>query len=221
MAAESRRFRAMIFDLDGTLIDSLADIGNAANVALKTLGYPQHALDRYRVFVGDGVHVLFERALAPAAATTEQITALAKEFAKAYASTWHTQTKLYPGIPEVLDQLTARGTRLGILSNKPEGFTQKCAAHFCQRWPFAVIAGQRDNVARKPSPEGAILIADQLGLPPSEIAFVGDTSVDMETAVRAGMFAIGVDWGFRPAAELWAHGANVVLSCADQILRFA
>lgn len=211
-------YRAVIFDLDGTLIDSLADIATAANFVLADNGYPVHPIASYRTFVGDGVKTLFERALPADQNSVPIVNRCAGAFSSAYARTWKVQTRLYAGVAELLDTLCASPLRLAVLSNKPDAFTKTCMAHFCEAWPFAAIAGQREEIPKKPDPAGALRIALELGLEPREIAFVGDSSVDMQTARNAGMFAIGVSWGFRPVAELWDNGAERVIDSPGELL---
>jgi phosphoglycolate phosphatase len=201
----------VLFDLDGTLIDSLADIADAANRVLISQGFPAHPRDAYRGFIGDGVPTLFARALPAGAGTPERIAACAEGFRVAYADAWNVATRVYDGIPELLDTLAGRGLKLAVLSNKPDAFTKGCVRHYLAAWPFAPVHGDRAGVPRKPDPAGAKAIAGELGLDPGAILYVGDTSVDMATARRAGMPAVGVAWGFRSADELWESGAGAVI----------
>lgn len=209
--------RAVIFDLDGTLFDSLLDIADAANQALQDCGFSPHPVAAYRTFVGDGVHVLFERALASRPHDPAEVAACAAAFSRAYAVTWNQQTRIYPGIPRLLEQLQAIPIPVAVLSNKPDPFVKQCVAHYFPQFPFAIVAGQKADVPRKPDPAAALDIATQLGLPPAQVAFVGDSSVDVLTACNAGMWAIGCSWGFRPAAELWEHGAHHVVDQPAQL----
>lgn len=216
--------RGVIFDLDGTLFDSLLDIAHAANSALRERGFPEHPTESYRTFVGDGVHVLFERALAgcrpeTGEIATAEIAACAAAFARAYAQTWRSETKIYPGIPQLLDQLQAATVPIAVLSNKPDPFVRQCVGHFFPKVPFAEVAGQKPEVPRKPDPAGALAIAARLGVAAGEMAFVGDSSVDVLTARHAGMWAIGCSWGFRPAQELWDHGAHHVVDHPRDLVR--
>ena len=211
--------KGVIFDLDGTLFDSLLDIANAANAALRDCGFEPHDVAAYRVFVGDGVHVLFERALASRPHQPGDIANCAAAFARNYAQTWNCETRIYAGIPQLLAGLQAARIPVAVLSNKPDQFVRQCVAHYFADVPFAVVAGQKSDVPRKPDPAGALAIATELGLAPKEVAFVGDSSVDVLTACNAGMWAIGCSWGFRPAAELWAHGARHVVDEPAQLAR--
>ncbi|MFM8583748.1 MAG: HAD family hydrolase [Planctomycetaceae bacterium] len=209
--------RGVIFDLDGTLFDSLLDIAQAANQSLRDCGFEPHAVAAYRVFVGDGVHVLFERALADRPHRPGDIADCAAAFARNYAQTCNCETRIYPGIPRLLAQLQAALIPISVLSNKPDPFVRQCVAHYFADVPFAVVAGQKADVPKKPDPAGALAIAQELGLSPGEVAFVGDSSVDVLTACNAGMWAIGCSWGFRPAAELWEHGARHVVDEPAQL----
>jgi phosphoglycolate phosphatase len=204
------RHPAIVFDLDGTLIDSLRDIADAANASLKDLGFPIHPLESYRQFVGDGVRVLFERALPAADRLPELVTDCAAGFARHYAQGWNRHTRLYPGIGEMLDEISRRGIRLAVLSNKPHPFLPA--------WNFEVVAGQKDGIPKKPDPAGAWAVARELDLDPKRLAYVGDSSVDMQTARNAGLDPIGVSWGFRSREELWQHGARVVIDDPRQLL---
>jgi phosphoglycolate phosphatase len=215
---EFRTHPAIVFDLDGTLIDSLRDIAEAANASLHDLGFPIHPVESYRQFVGDGVRVLFERALPPTDRLPEVVTGCAAGFARHYAQGWNRHTRLYPGIGEMLDEVSRRGTRLAVLSNKPHPFTCQCVKHFLPAWNFEVVAGQRDGIPKKPDPAGAWVVAQELGLDPARLAYVGESSVDMQTACNAGLDPIGVSWGFRSREELWQHGARVVIDDPRQLL---
>ncbi|AMV39128.1 HAD family hydrolase [Planctomyces sp. SH-PL62] len=215
------KLRAILFDLDGTLLDTLEDIGRSANLALQEGGFPPHPIDSYRRFIGDGVATLFRRALPPADASKPEVVARSVAgFARFYDHGWDVATQLYPGIAELLDALATRSIPRAILSNKPDVFTQKCVNRYLAPWRFAVALGQRDGVPRKPDPAGALEVADRLALRPEEILYLGDSSVDMLTANRAGMFAIGVAWGFREIEELKAHGAEEVVAAPVEVLSF-
>lgn len=214
------RHRAVIFDLDGTLIDSLADIGLAANSVLESFSLPLHPLPRYKDFIGEGVGRLFQRALPEANRTEEWITRSAAAFQAEYANRWNQKTALYPGISDLLDVLRARQIPMAVLSNKPDAFTRKCVDYFLAPWTFASVAGEKPPTPRKPDPQGALLIAHSLQVEPQEILYLGDTPVDMETARRAGMTAIGVAWGFRPAAELTESGAEAVINMPLEAMRW-
>lgn len=219
MSTSNPVYRAVVFDLDGTLLDSLADIGEAANSVLSRLGFPAHALGEYRRFVGDGVAVLFHRALTADRRTDDIITHCVGEFQIAYGLSWNVHTKPYMGIPELLNSLTERGLKLAVLSNKPHEFALRCVEHYFPA-RFEAVFGQREGVPRKPDPAAAFEIAQCLGIAVGEIVYVGDSAVDMETALNAGMRPIGVAWGFRSVDELRAAGAATVIAQPLELLGF-
>ncbi|WP_435011565.1 HAD family hydrolase [Tundrisphaera lichenicola] len=211
-------FRAVMFDLDGTLLDTLADIATAANQALDREGMPTHPSADFRRFIGDGVAMLFRRALPPDRTDDALVGRCVAAFHDAYSRVWHDQTRPYEGITELLDALVGRDLVLSVLSNKPDDFTQLYGNHYLARWPFRVVLGQRDHVPRKPDPAGALEIADRLEIDPAAFVYVGDSGVDMKTAKAAGMFAVGVSWGFRPVEELRATGADAIIDHPSELL---
>jgi phosphoglycolate phosphatase len=211
-------FEAVLFDLDGTLIDTVDDIGDAVNRVLSNKRFPTHASSAYRKFVGDGSRVLIERALPEKYRNDEIIDACHKEYIEDYSRNYNVKSKLYVGISHLLDTLTAKGLRLGILSNKPDAITKKCVKTFLSRWNFDAVLGQRDSVPRKPNPQGALETAKIMSILPAHFLYLGDTAVDMKTAVSAGMFPVGVLWGFRPLKELKENGACAVIEAPMALL---
>jgi len=211
-------YTVVIFDLDGTLLDSLTDIANAANEVLAESGFPVHAVDAYRFLVGDGVAMLFERALPEMRRETALIERCVEAFRKTYEHHWNQRSRPYEGIAEMLDALVRSERKLAVLSNKPQEFTERCVREFFAKWPLAPVYGQRAGVPRKPDPAAALQIATQLGAAPAECLYLGDSLVDMQTACRAGMFAVGALWGFRPRSELEAHGAAAVVAHPREVL---
>lgn len=203
--------KAVLFDLDGTLLDTLQDIANACNAALARHGFPAHPVPDYRYFVGDGVATLISRVVPRQHQTTATLANVAAAYGEEYQKSWNTTTRPYDGIPELLDQLTARGISLTVLSNKPDDFTCRCVAEFLPKWRFAVVQGASQAYPPKPDPAAARHIAATLKLPSDEFAYLGDTNTDMKTAVSAGMFPVGVLWGFRDAEELTKSGAQRVI----------
>jgi len=195
----------VIFDLDGTLADSLADIASAMNRTLRAHGFPVHPVSAYRTFVGEGVRKLVERALPPGSEGLRE--AFVADYQADYAENLLNETRLFPGIPEVLDRLRSARIPVAVLSNKPEEPTRRLVDALCGRWEFRAVFGERPGVPRKPDPAAALVLADALAAPPGSVAFVGDTSVDMLTARAASMRAVGVLWGFRPN-EVLASGAE-------------
>jgi len=214
------RFQAVIFDLDGTLVDSLADLGESMNLVLAQLGLPGHPLDAYRHFVGEGLRVLAARALPEQMRSDEMIDRATTLMLEIYSQRLLVHTRPYAGIRELLEGLEASGLKLAVLSNKMDGPTQKITTGLLADCPFAAVFGSRPGVPKKPSPAGALEIAERLGVPPECFLYLGDTAIDMQTAAAAGMFSIGVLWGFRPAGELIRGGAKMLLSHPTHLLPF-
>ena len=214
-------YKAVLFDLDGTLLDTLEDLANAGNRVLADQSLPIHPLYAYRYFVGAGIATLVERILPESHRQPEVIASTVAEFEQVYAENWHDRSAPYAGIPEMLDQLVANGLQLAILSNKPDDFTRLCVEKLLPRWPFAPIFGQRPGVPKKPDPAAALEAAQRLNCSPQEILFVGDTSIDMYTARSAGMDPVGVLWGFRGAEELKAAGAGWLIHHPRELLAIA
>jgi phosphoglycolate phosphatase len=205
----------VIFDLDGTLIDSLADIAAAMDHALASVGMPAHSLARYREMIGDGVRKLVERALPLGRA--DLVDAVMAAYRPYYLDHLADATRPFPG---VVAMLAAVRLPMGVLSNKPDEATRRVVDALFPGAPFAVVAGERPSVPRKPHPAGARMIAAALGVAPETCLFVGDTAIDMRTALAAGMTPLGVAWGFRPAEELVAAGARAVAVVPADILRW-
>ena len=214
------RFDGVIFDLDGTLIDSLEDIASAANTVLSDLGKPTYPVSEYRVLVGDGLAMLFQRAL-PECETDASLKAdCMHRFEQAYSRCWNNRSKPYDGIETLLKKLSQRSVSLSVLSNKGDTFTKQCVSHFFGDIRFAHVLGQSERFPRKPDPTSAKWIAGQLGGDSSRIAYVGDTNTDMKTALGSGLFAIGVTWGFRSERELRAEGALQICNEVGELTDF-
>lgn len=206
---------AVIFDLDGTLVDSLTDIGAAMDQVLDELGLPRRARDEYARFVGDGARLLVRRALGARIDLEDEALAA---FRARYLAQMTAHTRPYPGIEELLQELGARAIPTAVLSNKPHAATVELVRALLPSHRFALVRGLCDEQARKPSPDGALEIARELGTPSREVLFVGDTPVDVQTARAAGMVAIGVLWGMRPRQELERAGAAHLLASPDELL---
>jgi phosphoglycolate phosphatase len=204
-------YQAIIFDLDGTLLDTLEDLGNAMNRVLTHEGFPIHPIDAYRYFIGDGAKMLVHRALPAEHWDQDTMQRCLKMFLAEYEQYWKVNTKPYEGIADMLHALSVRQVKMAVLSNKPDDFTQRCVSELLPDWTFAMVLGQRDGFPKKPDPTGALTIADHLQISPAEILYLGDTAVDMQTAIAARMFPVGVLWGFRPLEELQASGAKMLL----------
>ncbi|MCJ7543956.1 MAG: HAD family hydrolase [Phycisphaerae bacterium] len=210
---------AVLFDLDGTLLDTIDDLTDAMNAALAACGLPTCSSQACKHFVGDGVGNFVLRAMPGGRRGDASLAARITElFRSAYATHWRHHTRPYEGIPELLDELTARRVAMAVLSNKPDDFTKLIVAELLGRWTFRAVVGQREGYSPKPDPAAVGEIAAQLRLAPAEFLYVGDTGTDMATAVAAGMFPVGALWGFRDAAELTAHGAKVLIAHPAELL---
>ncbi|MCB2226079.1 MAG: HAD-IA family hydrolase [Desulfarculaceae bacterium] len=205
-------FAALICDLDGTLINSLDDLGESMNAVLADDGLPVHPLEAYRYFVGNGVEKLAERALPEDRRDPDTVREMARRMRAVYADNWAVHTRPYDGIPEMLGLAVERGLALAVLSNKVDEFTKIIVPHFFPEFSFAAVAGAKPEVPIKPHPQAALGMAEDLGLEPAQCIFLGDTAVDMNTARRAGMLPVGVLWGFRGEEELRQAGAAAILS---------
>jgi len=205
------KYKAIIFDLDGTLLDTLEDLANSMNQVLKSQGLPMHETEKYKQFVGSGMYNLALRALPPDKRDESFIKHCQNLMQEEYKKRWADTTKPYEGIPELLDRLTTLGYKRAVLSNKPHEFTQLIVKKLLERWSFDAVFGERPGVPRKPNPAGAMEIAKLLDIPPKEFIYMGDSGIDMNTAKSAGMYAVGVLWGFRDAAELMENGADLII----------
>lgn len=208
--------KAVIFDLDGTLIDSLEDLANSVNQTLREFGFKTHEINAYKYFIGDGVKILLKRAIADTV-NEQTIAKLHERFKVIYKKEIDTRTKVYDGIYELFNKLEKQDYQKAILSNKPHNFTLDCMDKFFKDYSFVNISGQKDTIAKKPDAQAALLIADELKKDVKDIYFVGDTKIDMQTAKNAGMIAIGVLWGFRDEKELRENGADFIVSNTDEL----
>ena len=211
-------YKAILFDLDGTLLNTLEDLGDAVNRVLAAMRFPTHKLDEYRYFVGDGTAMLITRALPEEKRNDDTIRACLEAFRQDYGRNWKLKTRPYDGVTEMLDDLTAHGLKMAVLSNKSHEFTKRCVADLLPNWTFHVVLGQRDAVPLKPDPAGALEVAERLNIPPANFLYLGDSAVDMKTAIAAGMFPVGVLWGFRLAEELQENGAQALIERPSEVL---
>ena len=210
-------YPAAIFDLDGALADTLRDLADATNWGLAELGQPTHPVQAYRLMVGEGRNVLCQRALP---SDRQDLTPRLEELmTRYYGEHCFDFTAPYPGIEELLKALQAANIRMAVLSNKPQPFVDLTIEKLFGAFRFDAVCGEGAGIARKPDPAGALAIAEKLDLPPATIAYVGDTWIDMETAVKAGMFAIGVTWGFRDRRELEDSGAQAIVDTPADLAR--
>jgi len=215
------RYRAVIFDLDGTLLDTIDDLAAAMNAALVANGLPPRPeVAEHKRMVGDGVGAYVLRAMpADKRGDAELAARVTAEYRAAYAVGWRNKTRPYEGVVDLLEALRAAGLRLAVLSNKPDDAAQATVAALLSADAFEVVRGARDGVPLKPDPAAALAVAEAMGLPVGDIAYVGDTGTDMRTATAAGMFAIGALWGFRAADELLDGGADVLTERPVDVLR--
>jgi phosphoglycolate phosphatase len=204
------RFKAIIFDLDGTLLDSLEDIADSMNSVLESAGFPTHPVAAYKYFIGDGIDVLVKRTLPPENANPAMVAKCQAAMKKVYSHRWAAKTRPYPGIANLLNRCEAIGLKMGVLSNKPDDATRVAVDHFLLPETFAAVHGARPDIPKKPHPLGAELMSGQLGVEPEACIFLGDMPVDMQTAVTAGMYPVGALWGMRTARELCAGGAKLL-----------
>jgi len=211
----------MIFDLDGTLVNTLEDLAESMNEVLRQMGFPAHPVESYRYFVGGGIVRLASMVLPPDRVDGESVDRCVHLMRMEYEKRWDSKSALYPGVAELLSGLAARGIKMAILSNKPDGFTRKIYEKFLSSWDFQEIEGARPGMPVKPDPAQALLIAIKLKTIPERILYVGDTDTDMETALAAGMYPVGALWGFRTKTELLGSGAAVVMEKPEDILAFA
>ena len=211
------RIKAVLFDLDGTLTNTLPDIAGAMNRSLRHFGLPEWNVDDYRHLVGNGAVKLAERAVRE---RQELMPAVLDLYMRDYRDHSVVETAPYPGIPELLLQLRDQGVSLCVYSNKPDPDTQFIVRHYFPDTVFAVIQGSRPGLPLKPDPAVPLSIAAELGLSPAEFAYLGDSGVDKRCAASAGMRPFGVLWGFRDAAELTAGGAEALLTGPSDLLDF-
>jgi phosphoglycolate phosphatase len=214
-----KKYRAVIFDLDGTLLDTLEDIADAANRVLAMKGFPVRPLEAHKAAVGNGARQLMERVLPEANRDAKTIQECFEEFRKDYGEHWNIKTKPYAGVSEMLNALEKLGLRMAVLSNKPADFTRKCVYGILSHWKFDPVIGGEDGIPSKPDPAGAIEISNRLNVEPSEFIYLGDSGVDMKTANAAGMFAVAALWGFRNREELERDGAKALIDRPEELLK--
>jgi phosphoglycolate phosphatase len=215
----SPKHSAVMFDADGTLLDTIQDLADSMNETLGHFGFPTHETERYKYFVGDGMENLVKRAV-PASVRSDPgtVAGCLQMMRDIYDLNWNNKTRPYPGIPDMLDALSERGITLVILSNKPDQFMQKIIGEMLPAWRFAVVMGERPPIPRKPDPSSALEICSRLSLQPEDFLYLGDTATDMLTANAAGMYAVGALWGFRTEEELLAAGARRVIRRPIELL---
>ncbi len=206
------RFRAAIFDLDGTLLDTLEDLAGAMNTVLARHGLPPHPVSAYRGFVGDGIEALVRRALPRPLPPEETVAERVREMRAEYDRRCLASTRPFPGVPELLAACRGAGAALAVLTNKPEEAARRLLQALLPAAGFRVVCGARPGLPRKPDPAGARALLDALEVSPGDAFLLGDSGVDMQAAVAAGLFPVGALWGFRTAGELLDAGARLLAS---------
>ena len=208
---------AVIFDLDGTLLNTLGDLRAATNHALEGRGLPPHSMEEIRQFIGNGIRLLICRAM-PEGTPEAEIDAALDDFKAYYAAHIHDRTVPYDGIPQLLTALRKRGIKVAVLSNKIDSASQQLIEYFFPG-KTDVVFGEHVGVPRKPDPTSCRMVMQQLGVQPEQVLYVGDSGTDMQTAKNAGLYAVGVTWGFRSKEVLLEYGADVLVHRPEQILQ--
>lgn len=209
----------VIFDLDGTLLNTIADLAQSTNHALEALGYPTHEEAAYKFMVGNGINKLFERALPEGEKTEENVLKVRSHFVPYYDQHNADKSRPYPGIPELLSRLQSRQVQLAVASNKYQSATRHLVAHYFPDIQFCAVFGQREGVNTKPDPTIVHDILSIAQIDKNDVLYVGDSGVDMQTAANAGVTACGVTWGFRPRTELEAFNPDFIVDAPAEIAR--
>lgn len=215
-----KEFRGCIFDLDGTLLNTLDDISDSMNAVLQKRNLPLRSIEDIKIFVGDGLRTLVLKSL-PEAVRYDLEEECLKEMIVEYSDRWHNKTVKYAGIDQLIEFLLRNSIKMAVLSNKAEEFTKRISDHYFNSGIFSAVIGERDDIPRKPAPDGALKIAKDLSLKPSEMFYIGDTNTDMFTAINAGMFPVGAGWGFRGEEELRESGARIIMMKPEQLIKTA
>ena len=213
--------RAVMFDLDGTLLDTLADLGESMNAVLQGHGFAAHDMAFYRHAIGNGVPTLARRALPEAHGDSPTVEQVVSQMKQEYGRRWKTKTRPYDGVLELLSALDEGDVFLAILTNKPDDAAQNVVRHFLPYDRFAVVRGVLSDGVVKPEPAGALAIVAASGIPRADWLYVGDTNTDMQTATNAGLFAVGCTWGFRDRDELLSNGADAIIDTPLELLDLA
>ena len=210
---------SIIFDLDGTLLDTLYDIAETANAALTRHGFPIHAHQEYKHFVGDGLNVLMDR-ITPLGANETTINSCCQLFMQLYADTWMNNCRPYDGINDMLAAIKQKGLSMAVLSNKPHAFTKLFVDRYFPRNTFTCVYGQRAGISKKPDPGAALEIAKKQEEIPEKMLFVGDTPIDIRTGKASGMMTVAVTWGFRSIQELQQENPDIIINSPMELLQY-
>lgn len=209
-----------IFDLDGTLLDTIADLAAATNFALAHYGLPTHKEEEYKFFVGNGINKMFERALPEDKRNEEYITKLRSQFVPYYDVHNSDLSRPYPGMVELLKELQRNNIAIGVASNKYQEAAVKLVLQFFPGIDFSLILGQREGVPSKPDPTIAYEIIEHTGIAKEDTVYIGDSCVDMQTGKNAGVTTVGVSWGFRPKSELESYSPDFIADNADELRKY-
>lgn len=213
-------FKAVVFDLDGTLVNTIKDIADSMNRVLESLSLPSHSEDKYHYFVGAGLTELCRRVLPENLRDDKKVREFKRLFNEDYNLNWHRYTQAYDGINDLLEFLQEKELSISILSNKPEEFCLGFVEFFFPKIKFTHVKGNIENIAPKPNPVRGFEIMEDLKLKPEEIIFVGDSDIDMQTAKNCGFWAFGAEWGFRNKEELLDAGADKVFKKPLDLLNY-
>ncbi|HQG30332.1 MAG TPA: HAD family hydrolase [Deltaproteobacteria bacterium] len=213
-----QRDRAVIFDLDGTLLDTLGDIADSMNTVLGRSGLPPHTRETYLSFIGEGMDVLVRRALPEDMRDEKTVSRFVLSMREEYDRRWAQTSQPYQGVPELLSLLTEKGIPFAVLSNKLDSFTKIMVERFLGAWRFFDVRGLIFGMPRKPDPALALEIASDMKILPARIFFVGDSDIDVKTALNAGMTPVGVSWGYQSVDRLTASGAKTILARPQELL---
>lgn len=211
-------FKGVIFDLDGTLLNTLGCIGSAFNQALKIFGYPEHPIENYAAFIGDGVFKCAERALPNEVRTQPVIDALVAYEREIYDATWQDNIEIYDGVPALLRALREDNVPTAVLTNKDQLAADICLESCFPEHRFEAVIGYTGVYPHKPHPDCGNALLDRLQLAPSKVMMLGDTSVDIQTARACKLFAVGVSWGFRTRHSLEQTGCDLLIDHPSQLL---
>ncbi len=213
------KLKGIIFDLDGTLLDTIEDISNAVNSALIEYGLKPHKIEDYKYFVGDGIEQLVERALGKEI-KKEKFNEIFSKIKENYGKNWNIKTKPYPYIPEMLDELKKKNVKMAVVSNKPHKFTELTIEYYFGRKYFDPVYGASENYPKKPDPFLAYRVLENFNLSQNEVAYLGDSNTDVIFAKNAGILPIGAAWGFRGVKELQENGAQYIIQNPLEVLEF-
>lgn len=213
------KFKAVVFDLDGTLLNSIADLGDAMNSTLTANNFPVHSYDEYKLFLGSGLKNLTLKSLPEEQRNDKTVGRLYEEMQITYKKNCTLKTRPYNGIPELLTSLTKKNIPFAILSNKEISFTQYIVNKLLSGWHFTHVLGSTVDIPKKPDPAGALIITKELNIKPEEFLYLGDTGIDMKTANAAKMHSVGVTWGFRSKEELIENGARTIIDTPSSLIK--